>query len=277
MSAPAHWPEYAIEACCLGLFMLSATGCTIALQHPHSPLTPWVTSTMVGRLPLGLAMGVTLASLVYSPLGRRSGAHMNPVVTLTFYRLGKIETADAIAYMAAQFVGGAAGMVLAILLFGRLAADPTVNYVATMPGPGGSAVAFVAEAGISFLMMLTVLLVSNTARLASFTGVAAAVLVAGFITFEAPLSGMSMNPARTVASALFAHSSSLWIYFTAPLLGMLGAAELFVRAAGRARIRCAKLFHPVDIPCIFQCGYSGPAEAGDAGPAEAGRYMETSA
>jgi len=276
MRGTIHWPEYAIEACCLGLFMLSATGCAIALQHPHSPLSPWIVSAMVGRMPMGLAMGLTAALLIYSPFGRRSGAHMNPAVTLTFFRLGKISAADAAAYVAAQFVGGAAGMVVAILLFGSLPADPTVNYVVTTPGAAGPVVAFVAETAISFLLMLTVLGVSNTPRVASFTGLAAAFLVAMFITFEAPLSGMSMNPARTLASALFAHSSSLWIYFIAPVLGMLGAAELFVRVAGRARIRCAKLHHRFDIPCIFHCGYSGPAEARYAGPANAGHYVETS-
>ena len=232
---------------------------------------------MAGRVPMGLAMGLTAALLIYSPFGRRSGAHMNPAVTLTFFRLGKISGTDTVAYIAAQFLGGAAGMGVAMLLLGNLPADPTVDYVATMPGAAGPAVAFVAEMGISFLLMLTVLVVSNTPRLASFTGAAAAVLVASFITFEAPLSGMSMNPARTLASALFAHSSGLWVYFTAPPLGMLAAAELFVRVAGCARIRCAKLHHPFDIPCIFHCGYSSPAAAGKAGPAHAGHYAETSA
>jgi aquaporin Z len=153
-------------------------------------------------------------------------------------------------------------------VFGARAGDPSVNYVATMPGGAGAAVAFIAETAISFVLMLTVLIVSNT-RFASFTGAAAALLVATFIIVEAPLSGMSMNPARTLASALFAHSGSLWIYFTAPPLGMLAAAELFVRAAGRARVRCAKLHHAFDIPCIFHCGYAGPTAAG--------HYVEISA
>jgi aquaporin Z len=257
-----HWPEYGIEAFGLGLFMLSATGCAIALYHPLSPVARWTTSAVASRAPMGIAMGLTAALLIYSPIGRRSGAHMNPAVTLTFYRLGKIDAADAVAYVAAQFAGGAVGMMVAIGLFGSLAGNPAINYVATMPGGAGTASAFIAEAAISFLMMLTVLIVSNTPRLAPLTGAAAAVLVATFITVEAPLSGMSMNPARTLASALFAHSGSLWIYFTAPPLGMLAAAELFVRAAGCARIRCAKLHHPVDIPCIFHCGYARPADTG---------------
>ena len=126
-------------------------------------------------------------------------------------------------------------------------------------GLKGAAWAFSAETAISFVMMLTVLVMSNAQRLARLTGIAAGVLAATFITFEAPFSGMSMNPARTVASALFAGGGGLWIYFTAPPLGMLAAAETFLRTHGRARVRCAKLHHPSGIPCIFHCGYTETA------------------
>ena len=77
-----------------------------------------------------------------------------------------------------------------------------------------------------------------------------------YITFEAPLSGMSMNPARSLGPALLAGTAStLWIYFAAPLGGMLVAAELFVRTRGRGRVRCAKLHHPRHGRCIFNCGF----------------------
>jgi aquaporin Z len=115
---------------------------------------------------------------------------------------------------------------------------------------------------MSFVLMLTVLLMSNTARTAPFTGLAAASLVAAFIVIEAPLSGMSMNPARSLGPALLAHTlSSIWIYFVAPAAGMLLAAAVFVRLRGRARVRCAKLVHPSTGPCIFRCGYAAaPAQ-----------------
>src|SRR5262252_5258366 len=104
-----HWAEYAIEALCLGLFMASAASFASLLRHPASPLAAAVATWMphaLQRLPMGIAMGLTAAALIYSPLGRRSGAHMNPAVTLTFLRLRKIETHDAAAYVAAQFLGG---------------------------------------------------------------------------------------------------------------------------------------------------------------------------
>ena len=259
-----HWPEYVIEAVCLGLFMVSAAGFATLLQHPLSPFSLSNASPLVQRIPMGLAMGLTAAAIIYSPLGRRSGAHMNPALTMTFLRLGKIAPTDAVGYVAGQFVGGIAGIVGADWLFRGLPSDPSVNYVATVPGAAGPVVAFVAEAAISFGLMLMVLDVSNTPKVARFTGLCAGSLVATYIMFEAPLSGMSMNPARTFGPAMLAHTTrSLWIYFTAPPLGMLLAAELFVRVHGHARVKCAKLHHPFNVPCIFKCGFSACGHALD--------------
>jgi aquaporin Z len=252
-----HWPEYLIETTCLGLFMVSAAGFATLLQHPASPLADVVAGwpfEALRRLPMGFAMGLTAIGLIYSPIGQRSGAHMNPAVTLTFFRLGKIAAVDAAYYVAAQFVGGSAGIVTAAWLFRGLPAHPAVNYVATVPGAMGSLLAFIAEASISFLMMTTVLTASNSRRAMRFTGLYAGALVATFIVFEAPLSGMSMNPARTFGSSVLAHAAgSLWIYFTAPPIGMLLAAERYLRRHGAAAIRCAKLHHPSSGPCIFNC------------------------
>jgi aquaporin Z len=256
-SMTPNWPEYAIEAACLALFMVSAAGFATLLQHPASPvsgvLTAWQAGPLLRRVPMGLAMGLTAIALIYSPLGARSGAHMNPSLTFTYYRLGKIAARDAAGYIAAQFAGGIAGIVAANWLFRGLPADPSVNYAATVPGFGGSATAFLAETVISFLMMAMVLGVSNTPRLARYTGICAGTLVALYIVIEAPVSGMSMNPARTLGSNVLAHATtSLWIYFTAPPLGMLLAAQAHERVRG-GQVRCAKLNHPVTGHCIF-CG-----------------------
>ena len=162
--------------------------------------------------------------------------------------------ADLIGYLAAQFSGAIVGMAIATLVLGSIVSHPSVNYVTTLPGSAGDAIAFAAEGAISFVLMLTVLSVSNQPKLARFTGICAGLLVWTYITFEAPLSGMSMNPARTLGSALAARDfPGLWIYFTAPPLGMLTAAELFSRRYGLARIACAKLHHPAIGPCIFGC------------------------
>jgi len=244
-----HWPEYASEATLLALFMLSASVFGVLLFHPESRAHGWIEAPLARRAWMGLAMGLTAVALVYSPLGRRSGAHMNPAVTLAFLALGRVQPRHAAAYVLAQFAGGALGMQLAALLLARWIAHPAVDFVVTLPGLHGLAVAFLAELAISFVLFTVVLRVSAS-RLARFTGLCAGALVMAWITFEAPLSGMSMNPARTFGSALAADVwTAWWLYLLAPVLGMLAAAALFARGAGG----CAKLHHDNHHRCIF-CG-----------------------
>jgi aquaporin Z len=250
----SHWPEYAIEAAGIAAFMASALGFSALLEHPSSPVHQSIASATLRRALMGLAMGATAITLVYSPWGQRSGAHFNPALTFTYLRLRKVAPADALFYVLAQFAGAIAGVFVTAHWIGAVA-DPHVRFAVTMPGSLGVVAAFAAEAAISFGLMLTVLCASNAPRTARFTGVFCGLLVAAYITLEAPISGMSMNPARTLGSAARAADfASLWIYFTAPPLGMLLAAELYVCARGAMRVRCAKLQHGEHQRCIF-CGY----------------------
>ncbi|MGH8750764.1 MAG: MIP/aquaporin family protein, partial [Burkholderiales bacterium] len=234
---------------------ISACVFVVLIEYPASPLAQ--ADPLLRRFLVGTAMGLTAIGIVYSPLGQRSGAHFNPAVTLTFLRLGKIEPWDALFYILAQFTGAVAGVLLAGAILGQARiSDPAVNYVATLPGPHGAAVAFIAEALISFGLMLVVLVVSNSKRLNRYTALFAGTLVALYITLEAPWSGMSMNPARSFGSAAPAQLwDALWIYFSAPPLGMLLAAEVYLALKGRAAVLCCKLHHENDQPCIFRCRY----------------------
>ncbi len=248
----AHLPEYLAEAFGLGLFMVSACGFAVLFFHPGSPVVHRLPGLFGRNLAMGAAMALTLLVNVYGPWGQRSGAHLNPAVTLTFFRLGKVAPGDVPGYVLAQFAGALAGTGVAALIFGGRLADPAVNYVATVPGPSGALVALLAELLIAFGLMLVVLHVAATPSLARYTGVCAALLVGLYITVESPYSGMSMNPARTVGSAAYAGTwTGWWIYFLAPGLGMLAAAEVFLRLRGpRARL-CAKLHHVDTVRCIF--------------------------
>jgi aquaporin Z len=255
-SLKRHWPEYLMEAAELGLFMFSACAFTILLFHPLSPIAQTIHDGVLRRLLMGIAMGSTAIAIIFSPLGQRSGAHFNPSVTWTFFRLGKIEACDAAFYTLFQFAGGIAGVMLASLTFHRLVADRSVNYAVTLPGSGGPIVALFAEITISFILMSVVLKVSNTKRLARWTGMFAGALVATYITIESPVSGMSMNPARTLSSAVGAQVwMSLWIYFVAPPVGMLLAAEVYQRLNPRRAVACAKLHHHNNQRCIFRCNF----------------------
>jgi aquaporin Z len=244
-----------MEGAELGLFMISACVFVVLLEYPTSPVHQ-IFDPALRRILIGLAMGVTAIGIIYSPLGQRSGAHFNPAVTLTFFRLGKVKFWDATFYSAAQFIGGLTGVFLSAVVLGAMVAHPSVQYAATVPGTSGVRIAFLAEVMISFLQMSLVLRISNTPRLARFTGLFAGAMVAMYISLEAPYSGMSMNPARTFASALPAQVwTALWIYFTAPPLGMLLAAELYVRQHSIQQVFCAKLHHHNTKRCIFRCNY----------------------
>src|SRR6266705_234955 len=119
-----HWPEYLMEAAELGCFMISASRFTILLYHPSSPAFHAIPSDFARRSLMGLAMGLTAIAIIYSPWGKQSGAHLNPSVTFTFFRLGKVKLWDAIFYIAAQFTGAALGVFLVAQFLGRQVSDP---------------------------------------------------------------------------------------------------------------------------------------------------------
>ncbi len=257
-----------MEAAQLGLFMISAGVFTTLVDAPNSWLGGVQRTPALGRALIGLAMGGTATALIYSPWGRRSGAHMNPAITITYLRLGKIPPWDAVFYIVFQFAGGLAGVLLVAWALGAPFTQPPVNWVATVPGPAGVAAAFAGELAISVLLMGVVLSVSSKRAIARFTGLVAGLLIWLFVEFEAPYSGFGMNPARTFASALPGGIwTALWIYFTAAPLGMLLAARGFIAIKGVDSIPCCKLHHDPKIPCIFCSGNRPrrPAEASGRG------------
>ena len=251
-----------MEAWGLGMFMVAACVGTAVLWHPESPVEHWIgDSPTVQRLLMGVAMGLTAIGIVYSPWGKRSGAHINPALTLTFLRLGKIHFWDAMFYILFQFLGAIAGVGLTWLLLGSAISLPQVNFAITVPGEPGPFVAFVAEMLISAGIMGTVLFATNKPKLMNVTGILIGCLLVLYITFEAPFSGMSMNPARTVGSAVVANVwTGWWVYFLAPTIGMLSAAEIYLWTRGKDAVHCAKLHHTTDVRCIFKCGMQAMME-----------------
>jgi aquaporin Z len=250
----SNWPNYLIEAWGLGIFMVIAGAVTVALEYPASPLHSMLSNPLVRRLITGVLMGFTAISIIYSPWGKRSGAHLNPAMTLTFYRLGKLGVQDTVAYILAQALGGLLGVALIATILGQIFTDPPISYVVTQPGSAGFAAAF----GVEFLMamglMTMVLWVSNhrSMRVNQLTGIFAGCLVASYITVLAPFSGMSINPARTFASALPAGIwTGWWIYVIAPTLAMMVAAEVYLRITRKHPLSlCGKLCPNRETPCL---------------------------
>ncbi len=255
-----HWPEYLMEAAGLACFVAVASTATTLLEYPGSPLHRAIESQLLRHGVLGLVLGGVIAAIVYSPWGQQSGAHINPAVTWGFYRLGKIKAWDAVFYTLAQFAGAVAAVQLMRVIIGEPYSHPDVNYVVTRPGPDGLVVAFVAEFVISFILMIVVLVSVNSRHLEKLTGLFVGLLIAAYLAFETPLSGMSLNPARTFGSALAAGEwASLWVYFAAPTVAMLLAAEVYLRLRPERQLACAKLHHRNDRRCIFCGAARGPS------------------
>ena len=251
-----HLPEYAIEAALLGAFMVSACSFGVLLEHPDSPVHRSVADPILRRVLMGLAMGATAVAIIYSPWGGRSGAHINPATTLTFWRLGRMRGVDAAGYVGAQVLGAVLGVALASTLLGPRLAHASVSFVVTRPGQWGPIAALGGEVVIAAILMAAVVTLGGS-RHARHTGLVVGVLVATYISVEAPISGMSMNPARSFGSAWGAHHwDGFWIYVAGPLVGMSIGATLATWA--RARPVCPKLHHPASQRCIF-CGHV-PAE-----------------
>ena len=257
-SLKKHWPEYLMESVELGFLSFMACAASALFRHHASPVAHFFEGdNFLQRLAVGLTMGITIVVIAYSPLGKRSGAQINPAVTLTFFRLGKIRAADTFFYILFQFAGGIAGVAFAGLTLGSLVSAPEVSFAATKPGSSGIAIAFFAELLISAIIMGTVLYFADHKKIMHKTGLYVGMLYALYITLEQPISGTSMNPARTLGSAIMTGNwSGTWIYFTAPLIGMLLASEVFLWTKGKDAIHCAKLYHTTDVGTIVRCGWT---------------------
>jgi aquaporin Z len=249
-----NWKTYLMEAICLGIFMISASVFATLLEYPESPVRVAIPNNFIRLCLMGVAMGGTAMVINYSPMGRLSGAHMNPAVTLTFVGLGKMKFTDAVFYLIFQLAGGMVAVELMAMLIGAPFREEHVNYVVTIPGRPGVATAFLLELMMAFAMMLMVLVTSNQKKFASYTGVIAGIFVMAYVILSGPISGFSINPTRTIASAVPSGVyTSFWIYMIAPFIGMFSAAGLYKAIGGRAI--CAKMNHNDNYDCIFNCGY----------------------
>ena len=256
-----HWKEYLIEAWGLGIFMLLVGIYVVAIDSDISPIPKLVPAAIARRAILGTLACFTVIGIVCSRWGKRSGAHINPAFTLALFSIGKMKAIDAVAYVIAQFLGGTVGVVLAAVLLGRSFTEPPINYAVTLPGGLGWFGAFLTEFWMSFVLMGMVLVFMNIKQLESLTPFFLGPLVGLYITFLAPLSGMSINPARTVASALPAGIwTAIWLYLMAPTTGMLLAAWAYCYASKRHPLQLnVKFFPHVTTPCIH-CIYTRSSE-----------------
>ena len=169
----------------------------------------------IGNIGIGLSFGLSVMSVVYA-IGSVSGAHINPAVSIAFWVNKKLITKDLIPYMFFQIVGG---ILASMLLFFLLPESKTMGE--TLVKCRDWKVVFIVEFIITFILMFVILQVSDKSRnLDRFSGIAIGGVVAFAAIFVGPISGASMNPARSIAPAILINDFSyLWIYIVSPILG----------------------------------------------------------
>ena len=254
-----HWPEYAIEGWALGMFMISASVATVLLYDPRSPTFGLIENEFWKRALMALAMAGTAAAIIYSPWGKRSGAHMNPAFTLSFWVMGKIKTVDAVYYALFQFVGGLSGSLLSYVLTGGLLADPKANWAVTVPGPQGVAAALFSELIIAFILMFVVAVMLNS-KFDQLIGIVAGGLIFLYVLYESPYSGFGMNPARSFSSALPADTwTAFWVYLVAPPTGMLTAVFVHSYVLGLPADFTQPKLNPNYVTRCIHSGFEPPA------------------
>jgi aquaporin Z len=223
-----NWKHYLQEAMGLAIFMISACFFGALLEGKDAPLHLAIQNNVFRAVIMGVMMGATALLIFYSPWTSPSGSHINPAVTLSFLRLGKMCHWDAAFFIIFQFIGGTIAVYIMQWLMGPILTNPPVNSVATVPGTAGVWPAIAMEFIIAFITMSMVLFTSVNNILKKYTRIIAACLVCAYVIIAGPVSGFGMNPARSFASALPAHIwTACWIYLIVPVVGMLSAAEFY--------------------------------------------------
>jgi aquaporin Z len=242
-----HWSIWAAEAAGTTLMVLAIVCAAAVTLGDGSPLAEALPGPGARFLALGLLIGPAIALIAVSPLGRLSGAHINPAVTLGFFALGRVSRHDLAGYVAAQLAGGLSGAIVARLLLPEAVLGSIGGAVTHPSVPDATAVAL--EAGMTALLLVVVLGFVSSERLARWTPLALVPLLTAIIWLGSPLTGASLNPARSEGPALaFGDVADLWLYLAAPCLGAL-AVGLAWRFAPSPRT--AKLFHDPRYPCTL--------------------------
>ena len=245
----AHWRVWSAEAVGTALMVLTIVLAAGLALGDGSPVSEALPGRGARFLVLGAIVAPCVALIAVSPLGRLSGAHINPAVTLGFWILGRVGLLDLVGYVAAQLLGGLVGAVAGrLLLPGRVA--ESIGGAVTHPTISAPA-AIALEAGMTASLLGLVLGFVSSERLARWTPLALVPLLTAIIWLGSPWTGASLNPARSEGPAVaFGDLLDLWLYFVAPAIGAL-VATLWRLRDGSFHPKTAKLFHDPRYPCVF--------------------------
>lgn len=242
-SAKFPWQNYLSEL--IGTALLLCVGLSFVILNfgTGSPVIHLVPGAGLRRFITGFLFGTTGALIAISPVGKVSGAHINPVVTLAFWFKGKLSKRDTVGYILAQFIGAVAGS-LPLLAWGQM--GRSVHFGATTPENGCPLwMPLLGEVITTVGLIVGLFVFLGHKKLRPFTPLLFPFLYALMVYAEAPLSGTSTNPARSLGPAVVSGIwSGGWIYFVGPFAGTL--IGLGIHQFGwlkRLEVEVAKLYH----------------------------------
>lgn len=243
-----HPIEWACEFVGTGFQLFLGFGVVALLEAPGAPGYHLIGNAGVRLVLIGVAFGVLAAIVATSPVGKRSGAHLNPAVTLGFFARGHTHVHDVIGYVIAQVAGALAATAAFAALWGHWAAG--VDDAQTAPaGTVDPWVAAGIEAALTLGLLLVIFTMVSSRRTARWTPAVVTGALSGLIWAGAPYTGASMNPARTLGPDVVTGGfPSVWVYFLGPPVGALLAGGLFAVVARERPTLTAKLFHDSDYP-----------------------------
>ncbi len=252
-----HWPEYGAELAGTAWNVFIGLSAVVFNMAPGMPGGRLIPDFGLRLFVTGLIFAGSGSLYTISPWGRLSGSHLNPSVTLAFWVRGKVRGHDLLGYLVAQFIGGVLGALLLAAVWRGHAMD--VGNGRTLPGVGWTAAgAFGAELAMTFSYVLGILCFVSRPRLMHWTPLMNWIVVAGLVWLAAPVSGTSLNPARSFGPALVSGQwREQWIYLLAPPLGGVLAAAFFPVLAAGGKVLTAKLFHSAHYRSIFKHPYTG--------------------
>ena len=242
-----HWRIWAAEGAGTGLMMLGGLSAVCVVFGDGVFLAEALPSDSVRYLVVGGLFAACVSLVAVSPLGRLSGAHLNPALTLSFRVLGRVSGHDVGGYLVAQLAGALAATALVRALWGdtALSVDGGATAVSTSTG-----VAVGLEVAMTAALIGVILLFVSHARLAPWTPLAIWPVITALVWIGSPYTGTSLNPTRSAAPALvFARLSDLWLYLLAPTAGALLVAVAWRHRGSAAQPKTAKLFHDPAYPC----------------------------
>ncbi len=234
------WQPLLAELIGTALLVLVGLSLVIFMFGTGSPMARLMPNEALRRLITGFLFGTTGALIALSPLGKESGAHINPVVTMGFWLMGKLRPGIALGYVVAQLAGAVVGC-LPLLAWGSM--GRSVVFGATVPGAGYSfGSAFLWEAITTFTMVTGLCLFLGFRKVRPFTPAMFPFLYAVMVCLEAPISGTSTNPARSFGPAIISGEwQAWWIYWLGPAAGALAA--IIACSFLAKRIEVAKLYY----------------------------------